>query len=358
MMRTDKFADVHVHCLPGIDDTLSMLKQLADFGIKDMNLLALTYHEFPLDDNVKALYLKKKFTDARISVFGGLYYSPHINYYGVPFLQQAQRLLDMGCDGIKFVEGKPDYRKLIGFGLDSKIYDDMFDMLEEKQVPIVCHINDPEEYWDEEKMRKWPIGEDLIARGWMYNDGTFLSYEEILDETVRRLEKNPKLNIIFAHFMFLSNKIETAKKLVETYPNLKFDLTPGWEMYVGFEKNYDEWRAFFEKYSNRIYYGTDSYHNPIRKEIHETVRYAVGGDSTEISMPHVPFARMRGFDLDREAQENICYNNYMATIGTPKPVNTALLLEEAQGMLKLLKNTDGDTDVIARLERICSDLKG
>ncbi len=356
MLRTEKFADMHIHCLPDIDEGLAMLKDMCNYGIKDMNILTLTFNEFPIDDNIRALYFKKKMTEANVAVFGGLYYSPLINHYGIPFVEQAQRLLDMGCDGIKFIESKPDYRKYIGFGFNSKVYDDMFDMLEEKQVPIVCHINDPEEYWDEELMRKWAIGEDLIARGWLYNDGTFLSYEEIFDETVQRLEKNPKLNIIFAHFMFLSNQIEKAKELVEKYPNLKFDLCPGWEMYVGFNKNYDEWREFFEKYSDRIYYGTDSHSNPVNKKIHETVRYAVGGENKEISMPHVSFARMRGFDLSKEAQENICYNNYQRTIGKPKPVNVELLLEETQKMMSLLKNNSVEPEVVARLERIYKEL--
>lgn len=357
MLKTNQFADMHIHCREDLDEGLAMLRDLRDFGIKDFNILAITYNEFSVDDNIRALFYKKMMTDANVSVFGGLYYSPYINHYGVPFLEQAQRLLDMGCDGIKLIECKPDFRKYIGFGLDSKIYDEMFDMLEKEQVPIICHINDPEEYWDENKIREWPIGERLIELGWLYNNKSFLTYEEIFNETIRRLEKNPKLNIIFAHFMFLSNQIEVAKKLVETYPNLKFDLTPGWEMYVGFAKNYEKWREFFETYSDRIYYGSDSNSYPIKKEIHETIRYAVGGEAEEIDIPHATFARMKGFDLSKEAQENICYNNFMATIGEPKAVKTELLIIETEKMIDIFKRNHTKLDVVARLERIRDDLK-
>ena len=171
------------------------------------------------------------------------------------------------------------------------------------------------------------------------------------------MEKNPKLNIIFAHFMFLSNQIEVAKRLVETYPNLKFDLTPGWEMYVGFSKNYEKWRDFFETYSDRIYYVTDSNSYPIKRELHETIRYAVGGEAKEIDIPHATFARMRGFDLSKEAQENICYRNYKRTIGTPRSVDTELLLSEAQGMITLFKNNHTEQEAVERLEKICSVLR-
>ena len=357
MLKTDKIADMHIHCLSDIDKGISMIKEMNDYGIHNMNILALTYGDFPIDDNIRALYYKKIVTEAKISVFGGLYYSPYINHYGISFLEQAQKLLDMGCDGIKFIESKPDSRKYIGFGLNSKLYDDMFDMLEEKQIPIVCHINDPEEYWDEDMIREWPIGERLIELGWLYNNKTFLTYEEILNEMIERMDKNPNLNIIFAHFMFLSNKIEIAKELVAKYPNLKFDLTPGWEMYVGFLKNYDEWREFFEKYSNRIYYGTDTWAFPIKKEIHETVRYAIGGEEAEIDIPHATFARMKGFNLSKEAQENICYNNFIATIGEPKEVNTKLLITETEKMIDILKSNKSEHDAVSRLERMRDDLK-
>ncbi len=357
MMRTNQFADIHLHCPSDLENGLAMLREIRDFGIRDMNLLAITYHEFPIDDNIRALYYKQKMTNANVSVFGGLYYAPHLNYFGIPFLEQAEKLLAMGCDGIKLIESKPDYRKYIGFGLNSKIYDEMFDMLEERQVPIICHINDPEEYWDEEKIRAWPIGERLIELGWLYNNNSFLTYEQIFDETIERLEKNPRLNIIFAHFMFLSNQIEVAKKLVEKYPNLKFDLTPGWEMYVGFSKNYEAWRDFFETYSDRIYYGTDIGSYPIKKAIHETLRYAIGGEPEEIDIPHARFARMKGFDLSQKAQENICYRNFKRTIGQPRPVNTDLLLEETSQMLSILKNNHGEQNVIDRLEIIQRDLQ-
>lgn len=358
MLKTDKIADFHIHIggNPDIDNNLAMIKELKEYGIKDMNIAVITYLEYPLDDNIRALYYKEKCKDVNISVFGGLYFSSYINHFTTPYLEQAQKLLDMGCDGLKLITEKPNYRKFIGFGMNSKIYDDMFDMLEEKQVPLLCHINDPEEYWDKARLREWPIGERLIELGWSYDNPSFLTYEQILEETLERLERNPNLKITFAHFMFLSNNIELARTLLEKYPNLSFDLTPGWEMYVGFLKKYDEWRELFEKYSNRIYYGTDTSAYPINKNIHKTVQYAIGGEDKEISMPHVSFAKMRGFDLSEEAQKNICYNNYVSTIGTPKPVNKQLLIEETEKMHRYLKNTDGDKEIILRLERIYNDL--
>ena len=132
--------------------------------------------------------------------------------------------------------------------------------------------------------------------------------------------------------------------------------TPGWEMFVGFRESYDAWRAFFETYSDRIFYGTDTAGYPIKKAIHETVRYAVGGDPVEIPIPHATFARMKGFDLSQAAQENICHRNYHRLIGKPKPVNVPLLLQEAQKLRVILERNDGEGEIIARLARIEREL--
>ncbi len=357
MLKTDKFADLHVHTpTPDIDRSYAMFRQLIDLGVKDFNIASITYLNYSVDENIRDLYFKEKIKDARISVFGGLYYSPYLNHFAVPFHEQAQRLLDMGCDGLKFIENKANYRKYVGYGLNSKLYDKMFDMLEEKQVPLLCHVSDPQIFWDRERIKKTHNGDQIIARGWLYDSEDYLTYDAIRGEVMERLERNPRLNIIFAHFFFLGDNIETAQKLVETYPGLKFDLTPGWEMYVGFLNDYDNWRAFFEKYSDRIFYGTDTHAYPMNPKIHDTVRYAVGGEAVEITMPHVDYARMKGFDLSEQAQKNICYDNYCRLIGAPKPVDAALLKEETEKMLKLAKGNGDDAALIARLERILNEL--
>ncbi len=357
MLRTDKFADLHVHTpCPDIDKSLAMFKELSDMGIKDFNIAAINYRDYPVDENIRDLYIKAKFKEANVSVFGGLYYSPYLNHFGVPFEKQAETLLQLGCDGIKLIENKPNYRKYIGYGLNSKLYDRMFDMLEEKQTPILCHAADPEEFWDRERIKKMPIGEHVISRGWMYDNDSFLTYRQIMQEISKRLDRNPKLNIVFAHFFFLGYNIDYAEEFLNKYPNLKFDLTPGWEMYEGFLQNYDRWRDFFEKYSDRIFYGTDTHLYPMNKKIHETVRYAVGGDQAEITMPHAAFAHMKGFDLSERAQKNICYDNYQRLIGKTRSVNTELLRSEAEEILKLVRANGDDRECESRLERIISEL--
>ncbi len=40
--------------------------------------------------------------------------------------------------------------------------------------------------------------------------------------------------------------------MLDCYPNLFFDITPGWEMFENFAKDREYWRSFFSEYSHKI----------------------------------------------------------------------------------------------------------
>ncbi len=352
MLYPDKFHDLHVHLSDTtIDENMRMLDALRSFNVNKVNIPTINYMDCTVDENLMALYVKDKYKKAQITVFGGLYYDAINNFYRTPFLKQAEKLLELGCDGIKLIEEKPSFRRHVGFGLNAKQYDAMFDMLEEKQIPLLIHVADPDTFWDRSKLTP-----EIISYGWCYDDPSYLSYNEVYDEIFARMDRNPKLKVVFAHFMFLSNDLEKARWVLERYPNVGFDLTPGWEMYVGFSTRIDDWREFFTKYSNRIFYGTDTAGNRVDEKIHETVRSAISLGSDEIVMPHVPDAKMRCMHLDKEAQLNICQRNFDAFIGTPKPVNRPLLLSEMKTLKHEWEVRGGADDVVNRLTEMIETL--
>jgi len=124
--------------------------------------------------------------------------------------------------------------------------------MESTQFPLLMHVNDPEEFWDKEKAPKW-----AFERGWFYGDGSFVNNEQQYQEMLDVLERHPKLKVIFAHFFFMSAQLERLADLLERFPNMNIDLTPGIEMYFNFSKNPQKTRDFFEKYQDRILFGTD-----------------------------------------------------------------------------------------------------
>ena len=303
-------ADIHVHMTElEYEKCESYLDLLAEQDVTDVTLQSLAYHSIAY--NLALLYWKNTYKKFRISVFGMVHNTDM--YQDIPFEKQAKALLDMGCDGIKMMYD-PGTRKSLGYGIDDARWDKLFTYLEDNDVPILIHVNNPENYWDPRE-----LSEAEIARGWGYFSGGFLSKQEIYDETFRMLDRHPRLRVTFAHFFFLSNFIDEATRVMDTYPNVNFDLTPGWEMFLGFSKNIDAWQAFFEKYSDRILFGTDANDRKkerVNKELNALVLAAISRSEEEFEIPcYGKVLKIKGLGLCPETVKKICADNYFKFVG-------------------------------------------
>jgi hypothetical protein len=202
-----------------------------------------------------ALHLKAHFPD-RVFVFGGLDVSVYFREpqrVGVLFSNSIEILSALGCDGIKMIEGKPQIRKMLPIpAFNSEVFAPYWEKLAQSQFPLLMHVNDPEEFWDSEKAPKW-----AFERGWFYGDGSFINNEQQYCEIFDVLAKNPTLKVIFAHFFFMSAQLERLAELLDRFPNICIDLTPGIEMYYNFSRNIQKTHEFFIKYQDRILFGTD-----------------------------------------------------------------------------------------------------
>ena len=301
-----KIIDSHVHiCDISNSAVEGMLDELSDFGVSSLALMSIcTKPSYDVAQNLCTLWWKNTYDRMRVYSYGCLH---ELDLYAsVPYETQAQRLLSLGCDGIKFLHMKPDLRRAIGKGVNDPSYDGVLSMLEERGVPVTIHSGDPEEFWDIDKIPK-----QHIARGWFYGDGTYLSREEHYAEIFDMLDKHPRLKVTLAHFFFLSNFIDEAERVMDKYPNVCFDLTPGWEMYLGFSRNIDAWRDFFIRHSDRILFGTDSdSHKTANTKLHELVLSALTHDKSEFNMPCYGGHLICGLDLPCDVVDKICYSNF------------------------------------------------
>ena len=134
-------------------------------------------------------------------------------------------------------------------------YDAMFSLLEERGTPVLLHANDPKECWE---MPDNTVIDGLSIYRGAYYGKNLPSFDDIYNETLKVVKKHPNLNFIIAHFFFLSSDIDRAVYVMETYPNVRFDLTPGTDMFFHFMKKPEKWHDFFTKYQDRILFGTDS----------------------------------------------------------------------------------------------------
>ena len=217
--------------------------------------LVCTPHRTRLSLLPEALFVKAH-APGRVYVFGGLDITPLFmapDSCGALFATYVEQLMQMGCDGIKMIEGKPDMRKMLPIPpFDSPAYEPYWAALEGGGVPLVFHVNDPEEFWDADRVPEW-----ARAQGWFYGDGSFINNEAQYAEVLHVLERHPGLKVIFAHFFFLSNQLPRLGELFDRFPNLHVDLTPGIEMYYNLSRQAQAARDFFLKYQERILFGTD-----------------------------------------------------------------------------------------------------
>lgn len=205
------------------------------------------------EQNILPLLFKQQ--EPKIWAYGSLIYpeTPVKELSGIWAPEaQVKQLLDMGFDGIKILETKPDSRKLVGLPLDGEIYEPMFAFLEEQAVPVLWHVADPPEFWDVKTAPDF-----AVKYGWTY-DESFLSWEESIGEVMNVLARHPRLKAIMAHFFFHSHCIDRAQAVMDGHEALFFDLTPGIEMYVNFASRAEQWREFFIRNSKRLMFGTDA----------------------------------------------------------------------------------------------------
>ncbi len=335
-----RFADLHIH-MHTCDEASgrAMFDTLADCGVTDAAIMSLP--TYGILENLSALRWKLHPHRLKLRAFGGLHQFDRLG--GIAPELQAERLLELGFDGMKFLDMKPDFRKRVGKGLNDPSYDRMFSMLEERDVPVLLHVSDPEEFWDPDKAPPY-----VKQAGWFYGDGTYLSKQAIYDEVFELLDQHPKLRVTLAHFCFLSNFREEAIRVMETYPNVNFDLTPGGEMYLGFSKDIDRWHDFFVAYQDRILFGTDS---NTRKsvgtitELNTLVRSALAHDRSEFTIPcYGNRMNLHGLELDPAIIDKITWDNYARFVGREIPVDESRFLAAAE---QLLAEIGADADYAA-----------
>lgn len=257
--------------------------------------------------------------------YGGMVYPefPLKEDYG--FKRQAEILTEIGFDGIKLIEAKPNAHKLTGMALCAPAYEEFFAYLEANQIPILLHANDPVFLWDREKTP------DAICFA-----GRYAPFEQIQSEVLSVLESHPRLNVTLAHFFFMAWDLDNLSKILDAYDNVSIDITPAEEELGFLTKNYENACQFFRKYADKILFGTDN-KNAFRPDFKDNKvsrlrRFLCTRD--EFSGLAHP---LHGIGLGREEFEKIMYRNFEKKTGAkPKPINRSAFAEYIEAMLPQL----------------------
>ncbi|MBQ9756598.1 MAG: amidohydrolase family protein [Clostridia bacterium] len=264
----EKIFDAHVHYLfeIPIDETIELFKREFEMaGSAKYNFLSIPFNEHAngyemlYTQNIKGLFLKKTFSPNAYA-FSGLEHPKDLVYtdfHKKDFLRQAEEYIGAGFDGFKMLEGYPVLRKLNQIPLDDKVYDYFYEFCQENGLPLIMHVANPKENWDISKASEYAIKTGRVC------DHTYPTKEKLTEEVYGILKKFPKLKLTLAHFGFMCYDVKDAEKYLNEYENTMFDLTPGGEQLLMQASDWDTWSKFYDKYQDRIIYGTDFYAFPL-----------------------------------------------------------------------------------------------
>jgi predicted TIM-barrel fold metal-dependent hydrolase len=302
-----------------------------------------------VNDNAAAMAAKFRHPD-RFYLFPGLDHSGHYSAGKLkpPSLsEQARMLRTLGADGIKMLEAKPTSRKFLDIPVDSDYFAEFFTTVEEMGMPLVWHVADPEEFWVPELTPSW-----ARERGWGYNE-TFVPKEQFYTEVGNVLSRHPRLQVIFAHFYFLSAQLDRAEALLKAHPGVHLDLAPGIELLYNLSKDLDRTRAFFETYADRIVFGTDISGSQTPKnaglrsrivtrwlQTDETYRVPEGAD---FLLGPAEDGIIHGLCISEQAQAKILGGNFMRLAGAqPCPLDREAARAECERLASEAATLSGE----------------
>lgn len=253
-MKFSEFAelpviDCHVHFRPSAQATGEELEKLGEF-IMDI-VKKGTLSQIYLSGAEAGLHLKAKHPDlfyagGSVPWTGWTSRMPDVDWH-----DYVTSLIESGYDGVGEMGSKPvprDRHK----PLDGNYYEAFWETCESLGFPVLCHVADPEEFWDESLAPDW-----AKKRGWVYYMGDYPAKEELYTEMENILDAHPDLKIVLAHFYFMSADLERASDFLDRHRNANFDLSLGIELMYNISRRRDDWKEFFIKRQDRILFGTD-----------------------------------------------------------------------------------------------------
>jgi hypothetical protein len=320
--------DCHIHYAFPIkpEDLIEILEMTKT----DRANLVVVPHRQRISSVPDALMVKHMFPE-KIYVFSSLdvtQYFIHHQSVGIHFVKYVKQMLACGCDGVKMIEGKPDLRRSMPIpDFDLPAWEPFWEYAEKSGLPILWHVNDPEEFWNPDTIPTW-----AKSQGWLYGKET-INNEVQYTQVLKVLSRHPRLKIIFAHFFFMSAQLARLATILDQFPQVCIDLTPGIEMYINLSRNRDESASFFDKYQDRILYGTDigarSVLSPVGKQLNKLectrratlVRTFLSESTEQLVHADGNFLigsedfTLRGIGLSHPTQSKILSQNFLRIVG-------------------------------------------
>ena len=251
--------DVHTHINPqGLERALALMDQ---WGIDGMvNLSGMV--PGPPRHMLETQLMVARASGGRIAVFTNVNFVKAIRTrpdYGAALAEELSVAKEMGAVGLKIPKGlglgypAPDGQSVLA--VDDPKLDPLFDEAGKLGMPVAIHTGDPKAFWLPPDEKNERIDELRAHPEWSFFGEPVPSWQELYAQFERRVARHPKTIFIGVHFGNDPEDPVNVGRMLDKYPNLYID-TAARVPEIG-RQDATKMRQFFEKYQDRILFGTD-----------------------------------------------------------------------------------------------------
>jgi predicted TIM-barrel fold metal-dependent hydrolase len=329
--------DAHAHVSP--DGLPRALALMAEWGIDGMVNLSGGTPDSPRNplgrqvENARA-------SGGRIAVFTTVNFVKAARTrpdYGAALAEELRMAKALGAVGLKIPKGlglgylAPDGEHLLA--VDDPGLDPLFEMAGTLAMPVSIHTGDPKAFWQAPDDRNERIDELRAHPEWSFFGEDVPSWPALYRQFERRVARHPKTTFIGVHFGNDPEDPDNVGRMLDAYPNLYID-TAARVPEIG-RHDAGKMRRFFEKYQDRILFGTDLGIGPAQ----EDMMYGSNGSEPPTLADERRFflSTWRYFEtLDKQIPSPTPIQGRWSIdgIGLPEPVLRKLYFENAARLLR------------------------
>jgi predicted TIM-barrel fold metal-dependent hydrolase len=180
--------------------------------------------------------------------------------YGKLMAEELAESKRLGAVGLKIPKGlglgypAPDGKHLLP--IDDKGLDPLFEEAGKLGMPVAIHIGDPKAFWQAPTPANERWDELRAHPEWSFYGAGVPAWQELYDAFERRVARHPRTKFIAVHFGDDPEDPANVSRMLDKYPNFYID-TAARVPEMG-RHDAAKMRAFFEKYQDRILFGTDT----------------------------------------------------------------------------------------------------
>ncbi|MBN1506443.1 MAG: amidohydrolase family protein [Sedimentisphaerales bacterium] len=246
--------DMHAHVYAKTPEQVAEWIRLMDrAGVQ--KVIVMTQATGQRFDDIHALYARHP---DRFEVWCGLDYTGYDKPgFGPAAVRELERCYKVGARGVGELGDKGKglfYSRPPAWGMhpDDPRMDPLFEKCAELKMPVNIHVADP--YWMYLPMDAHNDGLMNAYQWRLDNQPGIVGLEGMVDILDRTVARHPKTTFIACHFANCCYNLSRLGELLDTHPNLYADISARYAETAAIPRFA---AAFYEKYQDRLVYGTD-----------------------------------------------------------------------------------------------------